>query len=126
DLFLKLPAKDWNAYYQGAVAEEEAEDASRAKRLRNERLPNARPPRPLEAYAGAYQNDAYGTCRIALDRGTLIWHWNTSAPPLEHWKDDTFLVSNDVLRDAPFHFRAAPDGALYELEALECVFRRKK
>src|SRR5207247_519742 len=40
DMFLKAPAKDWNAYFQQAVAQEQAEEETRAKRLRAERPAN--------------------------------------------------------------------------------------
>src|SRR5262249_31779101 len=123
---LKLPHKDWNAYYLAAVAEEEAEEATRAKRLRAQRQPNTRPSAPLDAYAGTYEDVAYGPCRISVEDGKLVWHWSTFHFPLEHFEYDTFLVDNQVIHDAPFAFTVADDGTVTTLRALERVFRRKK
>ena len=99
---------------------------ARAKRLRAERQPNTRPSLALDAYAGTYEDAAYGPCRITVADGKLVWHWSTFHFPLEHFEHDTFLVDNEVMHDASFVFAVDGDGTVTSLRTLEREFRRKK
>src|SRR5262249_61953761 len=50
------------------------------------------PPRGVAAYAGAYEHPAYGTVRVALERGALVWSWHDFRAPLAHFHYDTFTL----------------------------------
>ena len=93
--------------------------------MRAQRQPNTQPSRPLDAYAGTYEDVAYGACRITVEDGKLVWHWSTFHFPLEHFEHDTFLVDNQVMHDAPFTFTVGRDGAVTSVRTLERDFRRK-
>src|SRR5262249_47758473 len=64
DLLLGLGKKDWNAI-QGEVTRGEQEAAeARARELEAKRHRNTKPSRELAAYAGDYEEPAYGTATI--------------------------------------------------------------
>lgn len=126
DLFCGLPYRDWNAYYQ-KIQEAEAEQAQRAKAKRLEQKHSGtKPSRPLQAYAGVYEDRAYGPCRISVDKGRLVWQWSNFHLPLEHWHYDTFRVSSDVFIDAAFVFALGTDGEVASLRAMDREFKRKR
>ncbi len=88
------------------------------------RKADAKPGRPLEAYQGKYEDPAYGTCVVALERGQLIWSWENWRCPLEHLEQDTFLADSPNLVNAAAEFRVGPRGRVVELKILGRVFRR--
>ncbi len=125
DLFLRLPAKDWNAFFRAVMAADEAEQKERAKALRESRPKDPKPARAYSAYAGIFEDTAYGIARITVEKNTLVLHWNTFQCPLEHWDADTFLANNDVFVDAPVRF-TFHNGAALSLRALDREFKRKR
>ncbi|HJS73943.1 MAG TPA: DUF3471 domain-containing protein, partial [Vicinamibacteria bacterium] len=51
------------------------------------------PSKPLEAYAGTYEDEMYGTLSVTLDDGKLVLRRHRAwVGELEHWHYDTFLV----------------------------------
>ena len=73
-LLLHLPKRDWNKII--ADAERENEAAEKKKRPHADTQPS----RELGGYTGSYEHPAYGTVRITLDDGKLIWQWHRFAP----------------------------------------------
>ena len=39
-----------------------------------------------------YEHPAYGTARIELRRGALVWRWRDDEAPLAHFHYDTFTT----------------------------------
>ncbi|HEY7313002.1 MAG TPA: serine hydrolase [Gemmataceae bacterium] len=92
DVLLRLPPRDWNKI----VGEAEHEDQEQAKNKEREdqkrQHVNTHPSRELGAYTGNFEHPAYGTVRITLEEGALVWHWNRFTAPLTHFHYDTFTL----------------------------------
>src|SRR5262249_9233453 len=97
DLLLGLPRQDWNALLGGAVRQEEAAVAERERARLAGRHQGTKPSREPAAYAGAYEHPAYGTVRVGVERGALVWRWNDWRGPLDHFHYDTFTLPLDDL-----------------------------
>jgi hypothetical protein len=76
-------------------------------------------PRPLDAYAGQYDNPGYGTLAITVDGGTLRPHLGTMDLSLAHRHYETFDLEWHELGDDshlfPLMFLSDPDGDITAL-----------
>jgi CubicO group peptidase (beta-lactamase class C family) len=108
DLLLGLPPKDWNNILQGQVREEEVEAEEREREAKRQR--GTHPPCELAAYAGTYEEPAYGTADLTLEHGRLVLHWSTFTLPLHHFHHDTFVADSDLLGSPVVQFALGPDG----------------
>lgn len=124
DLFLGLPTKDWNAYFLEIHKTGEEEQKANSDMVRQRRQPGTRTSRPLEAYAGKYEDTAYGLARVTCAQNRLTVHWGRFRWPLEHYHFDTFLANDDVLIDQPAVFILGADGEVATLKMLGREFRR--
>jgi CubicO group peptidase (beta-lactamase class C family) len=126
---LGLPRKDWTGYFQGVVRQEEAQTEARYREREAQRHRQTQPSRELAAYAGTYEEPAYGTAEVALENGTLVWRWSTFTCPLAHYHYDTFTLENDLLGGARVQFTLGPDGAVATLKVVDVLnveFKRVK
>ena len=82
-------------------------------------VPDAPPPRPLEAYAGEYEHPGYGTLTIAAQGGTLRPRLGTLDVSLAHRHYETFDLEWHELGDQPhlfpLMFLSDPDGDVIAL-----------
>jgi CubicO group peptidase (beta-lactamase class C family) len=124
DLYLGLPAKNWNGFYLAFTRNEEKARAAHDKAFRARRRPNTHPSRALAAYAGTYEDPAYGTARVTLEDGKLVWQWSTFRCVLEHFHYDTFDAPHPHLVNAQVVFALNADGDVSEFEALGRRFKR--
>lgn len=124
DLLLGVPAQDWNAYFAELVKQEE--EAVKAHRQNDEarRHKNTKPSQPLQAYTGTFTEPAYGTSRIVLKDGGLVWEWRSFQSPLEHYHYDTFTAKNDHLGDPRVVFSLGADGAVKKMSVFEVEFKK--
>jgi CubicO group peptidase (beta-lactamase class C family) len=125
DLVLGLPERDWNAHYLGLLRE--ADEEARGVRRQREQLrtPDTRPTLPLEAYAGSYEDEAYGRGRVRVEGGGLVWDWGGLGGKLEHYHFDHFVLHSEWINDPLLSFRV--NGTTRTVEALEfagLTFRR--
>jgi CubicO group peptidase (beta-lactamase class C family) len=127
DLLLGLPRKDWNAVLGEAVrkAQEAEADKRRAREARRRR--DTKPSHELAAYVGAYDHPAYGTAKVTLEKGGLVWSWGQLTSPMEHFQYDAFDLS---LQDLPAEAVFTPDadgavGGLKVSEPMNAEFRRQ-
>jgi CubicO group peptidase (beta-lactamase class C family) len=125
DQMLGLPYRDWNDYYQRQVRFLDAGHQAAVKQRQDQRQANTRPTLPLERYAGTYEDDAYGTCRLAVEDNRLVWYWSTFRCPLEHYHFDTFIVQNEILQEPLLAMRLHADGTVAGLEVLGVDFQRQ-
>jgi CubicO group peptidase (beta-lactamase class C family) len=108
DAFLGLKRRNWDDYLLQVAKEQSAAQLARRKAKDEERRPDMKPSRELSAYAGAYQDDAYGKMEIKLKGGKLVLHWNAFSSPLEHFKVDTFTVDIGPSDTFDLEFRVTP------------------
>jgi CubicO group peptidase (beta-lactamase class C family) len=126
DLVLRLRTRDWNAYL-GKVAKDRDENVKNVLKEREERRHQLRkegplPSRKLEAYTGEYFEPAFGTARVTLEKGQLVWHWSTFTAPLEHSHFDTFLAKNEILNNPLINFTLGVNGEVVTMYAVERYF----
>jgi CubicO group peptidase (beta-lactamase class C family) len=123
DLLLGLDAKDWDKHYT-AGAKALAEQSNRKPH------PDTKPSRELAAYAGTYDDPAYGEARVSLRDGALWLEWGRSKIKLEHFHYDTFVArqaqpeGRDALDNQTAAFVLRPDGEVGTLRLLGQEFRR--
>jgi CubicO group peptidase (beta-lactamase class C family) len=127
DHLLGLTKKDWNAHYleqrKDAVAAREA----RAKKFAATRQSGTKPSRELDAYAGNYEDPAYGVARIEVDGGKLVLNWSGFKEPLRHFHYDTFTAPEESrLATDPVRFALGPDGEVATLQFVGRTFKRVK
>jgi hypothetical protein len=126
DLLLDLPRHDWNAFY---LKDEKTQRAEAQKRKRAaQRQPGTKPSRELQAFAGTYEDAAYGQVRIAPDGAALRLEWGSFILRLEHVHFDTFAVTSPpyLWDDARVTFRLGADGEVEGLTMLGRVFRKDR
>jgi CubicO group peptidase (beta-lactamase class C family) len=126
DLILGNNPKDWNAYYLQVRQDEETQEKQRHHYFISKRQPDSKPTQPLTTFTGAYHDPAYGTGKMILEKNRLVWQWNTFRWPLEHYAQDTFFISNEVVRDAPVDFQVNAKGEVESFRFLNRVFQRGK
>jgi CubicO group peptidase (beta-lactamase class C family) len=129
DLLLGAPKKDWNAHVQAVVRKYDELAAEKLQKQLDQRHKDTKPSRELSAYAGTYENPAYGSVRVALDRGQLMWTWNRFEGALEHFHYDTFVLREETLQEPFVQFVLDADGKVSLMKvagALGVEFKRTK
>jgi len=131
DQALGLPQTDWNAAFGRQEQQREAQEAAAAQALAARRRPGTTPARELAAYAGAYDDPAYGTANVSVENGALVLRWNGSTAPLEHFHYDTFSLKGDSPlinetdgpEDRQVFFTLGADGDVASLNLLGRAFK---
>jgi CubicO group peptidase (beta-lactamase class C family) len=116
EMLLGLPARDWNSIVAKAEREDVAQAEHKEREKQKRRHPDTRPSRELAGYTGAYEHPAYGTVRIRLEDGRLVWQWQRWSAALDHYHYDTFLLPLEDM-DAPL--------VVFTLDAKGAVARMK-
>lgn len=119
DLLLGLPRKDWNTYLAAQMKKLEDANQQRLRERNTKRHHGTKPSRELAAYTGTYEEPAYGTARVSLERGVLVWRWNSFAGQLEHFHYDTFLSQSDTLGNPQVVFTLGADGEVTSLRIVD-------
>jgi len=94
------------------------------------RVPNTQPSHPLEAYAGVYENPAYGVMNVGLKDGKLQFDFHKIRMAMAHYHYDRFDTPDDE-QDGIWsvNFRTNPQGdiesAVMSLDEAEAVFVRR-
>jgi CubicO group peptidase (beta-lactamase class C family) len=126
DELLGLETRDWNAHYQSCMRLVKAELDARERRLQATRHEGTKPSHALSAYAGVYEEPAYGKAEIMVEKNTLVFKWSTFRVPLEHFHFDTFRVSEDVLHRPLLTFRLGEDGEVAGFQCFDLEFKKTK
>ena len=92
DMLSSKPARDWHAYYLMVDRKADEKEEKQRTEKREKAVKGTKPSRPLEAYAGEYENRAYGTAKIVLVDGAPVFQWSRMTVPLEHLQYDTFTA----------------------------------
>ncbi len=120
DHLLGLPKAEWKEHYlkhrrTGPAAAELPVQVKGTK-----------PSLELEAYAGVYEEPAYGTLRVTCKDGKARLAWSSFDVPLEHYHYDTFVVpALNRLGKELAAFTLGTDGKVGTLRFLERTFKRK-
>jgi CubicO group peptidase (beta-lactamase class C family) len=128
DRFLELPEKDWNAYYVKLEKKQRAEKDKKEASIKAKRIADTKPSREVKAYAGAYQNPAYGKAVLGAEKDGLSIAWSSFNLPLEHWHHDTFRTvapGEDVLEGEFLVFTFEADGSIRGFRWLGQEFLRR-
>jgi CubicO group peptidase (beta-lactamase class C family) len=94
------------------------------------RVPNTQASHPLQDYAGAYENPAYGVMNIGLKDNQLQFDFHKMRFPMTRFHYDRFNTPDDE-QDGKWsvNFRTNPQGdidqAVMSLDEAEAVFTRK-
>ncbi len=104
DQLLGYPPRDWHALHKKIDPGPRDRAAAAAELLEEHRRRNTSPSRDLAAYAGEYAHPAYGSMRVKLARGKLVWEWRDEKAELRHLHHDTFLLEGDLIRLARLTF----------------------
>ena len=120
DHLLGLPKKEWQAHYlqthRGGAA---------AAHLPT-RIKGTKPSLDLEAYAGTYEEPAYGKVRVTCKDGKLRLAWSSFDVALEHYHYDTFVPTTPGrLHNETATFSLEADGKVGTLRFVERTFKRK-
>ncbi len=110
DLLLDAPKKDWDAHIQAVMKKYDELNAEAARKVLEQRHHDTKPSRELAAYVGTYEHPAYGSARVTLERGQLVWTWNRLSGPLEHFHYDTFVLHEAVMQEPFVQFVLDTDG----------------
>jgi hypothetical protein len=95
-----------------------------------DRVPNTSPSHPVAAYAGKYENPAYGTIAVDLKDGQLQFDFHNIRLPLSHFHYDRFDTPDDERFGRwSVNFLTSPQGdvdrAAMSLDEAEAVFTRR-
>jgi CubicO group peptidase (beta-lactamase class C family) len=120
------PARDWNAYYLMVDRKaDEKEDRERMER-KARAIQGTQPSRPLEAYAGEYENKPYGKATVTRVNGGLTLQWLRKTLPLEHVQYDVFSAYSEWDGvDENVTFALGEDGTVKTLTIFGETFTRK-
>ncbi len=126
DQVFRCPYKDWNSYLLDLNRAEEAAAKARSKEREAKRHTGTKPSRDLAAYTGTYEDPAYGTATISLEKGTLVWRWSSYSYPLEHYHFDTFTVKNGLVEEPLAVFSLGADGEVAVIRVMDRDFKKKR
>lgn len=127
DLLLGLPTRDWNAYLLEQAQKGEAEGKTREKEREEKRRQGTQPSRELAAYAGGYEEPAYGTASISVENGALVLQWSSFHSRLEHFHLDTFMAKDEnPLEKQQVVFTLGGDGEVAKMSFLGVEFQKVK
>jgi CubicO group peptidase (beta-lactamase class C family) len=121
DLLLGLSKKDWNAYVGEQGRKQEAAARDRCVQREKQRKPESKPSLPLPAYAGSYEDPAYGTAVITQKDRSLVWKWSSFTCRLDHFAADTFAVDSDLLGHPRVQFIVGSDGKVNTMKVMDVM-----
>ena len=119
DHVLQHTGRDWDATYMNFRKGGEAYVQAEAEKRLAGRIPNTKPGLPYSAYAGTYNDPAYGKATVEERNGglhlTFLPAKEMFAGTLEHWHFDTFKVQfkDDFLTYGLVGFEVGPDGQVH-------------
>ena len=73
DHLLHLPDAGWSERFKKMHVELQAQEKA-GEAWQSKRVPGTRPSRDLPAYAGKYENPAYGDAEVGIENGKLVLH----------------------------------------------------
>lgn len=126
DHLLGLPARDWNRAFAKQLKKSEADQKARRKEKAEKRHRKTAPSRELAAYAGIYEEPAYGTATVTRKGQKLTLAWSSYTATLSHHHFDTFTTATDdpAFKDQEVMFALDAHGDIASLTLLDAVFQK--
>jgi CubicO group peptidase (beta-lactamase class C family) len=125
DLILAAPKRDWNALYLELAKKADEAQKKREKDREAKRRPDTKPSRELKAYAGTFEEPAYGRVTVSLEGGALLLQWSSYKLKLEHFHYDTFAArASEPIGFRQVVFTLGEDGEVDRLSFLDQEFKR--
>ncbi len=126
DHLLGLPPRDWAGVYAARVRKAEADAKQRKQERRAKRHRGTRPSLALDAFAGTYEDAAYGPATVTREGNALRLAWSTFDVPLKHWHHDIFVTATDDpdFREVEVQFVLSSAGESSTLRLLDTDFAR--
>ena len=125
DHLLHLPDADWNARYHKLEAALKAEQKS-GEAWQSKRAPGTHPSHELAAYAGEFDNPAYGNAQITLADNQLVLHFHSVSSELNHFEYDTFVADWTFLGKTRLIFSLNEQGNVDKFVIAGIPFQRIK
>jgi len=119
--YLKLPARDWVAFYAKLQQQRLTKEHARLAKLQANVAVHSTPSLPLSGYTGTYHDAWYGDVSIIEQQGKLVMKFsNTSAlqGELTHYQYNTFIVhwhDKTLTADAYVNFNLSIDGKVSKI-----------
>jgi CubicO group peptidase (beta-lactamase class C family) len=110
DEFLQQPQQDWMAHFTKISDQFSAMEKSAEEAEKNPKHANTHPSRELAAYAGTYENKAYGEVEVSPDGDQLRLRFNSFSGRLTHFQYDTFDADLGGFGTARVLFSLDEDG----------------
>jgi CubicO group peptidase (beta-lactamase class C family) len=129
EILLGLPHRDWNAIVHAAEAKEDAEAVKKENEKKQRHHGDTQPSRELAGYVGSFEYPAYGTVRVTLEDGRLVWHWNRWSAALSHYQFDTFTLPIEDMNSPCVVFTLDAKGTVARMKVLgemNVEFQRKR
>jgi CubicO group peptidase (beta-lactamase class C family) len=124
EMLLRLrPKRDWNK----VIADAERMNDETGKKER--RHLDTQPSCELGGYTGTYEHPAYGTVRVTLEDGKLVWQWNRFRAALTHYHYDTFTLPIEIIGEPRVVFTLDAGGTVARMKVLgnmDVEFRRRR
>ncbi|HUR55229.1 MAG TPA: serine hydrolase [Gemmataceae bacterium] len=124
DMYCNLPPRDWNAFFQKIVTDDEAAKRDALAARDKARMPNTKPSVAAEGFAGEYEHPVWGTAKVVAAGGKLVVEWSSFRCPLEHYQNDEFRITDGHFADELVEF-AGPGGKVTAVRFHDVVYRRK-
>jgi hypothetical protein len=105
-----------------ALARRDGAAARQSTEAKPQPVPNTQPSRPLEGFAGRFNNKGYGDMVVTSSATGLRASYNDMPMALAHWHYDVFNATADRgedsdLNDIKFEFRSDVDGKISSFAA---------
>jgi CubicO group peptidase (beta-lactamase class C family) len=128
DALLGVEPKDWVGFYLKKQEARLATVAQARKTMLASRKRDTKPSHDWPAYAGTYEDKAYGRATVKASDNGLSLAWSGFTAELSHFHYDTFLVksSQERLDGGLARFELDRDGNVKTLHWLERTFTRKE
>jgi CubicO group peptidase (beta-lactamase class C family) len=118
EILLGLPHHDWNEIAAKADQRDIADSEQSQREKEERRRSDTHPSRELAGYAGAYEHPAYGTVRITLEHGRLVWQWYRWRAAMAHYHYDTFTLPIEKMGQPSVVFTLDAKGAVARMKVL--------
>ncbi len=111
DLLLGAQPDDWNAYYLALDAKSVADEMKKKQEQAAKQHKDTHPSRELAAYAGTYEDPAYGPAVVSVEGDHLVLTYGRLRIPMVHFQFDTWEAVNEEEEIDEFvQFQLGVDG----------------